>query len=125
MSKTLFVGGLSDEVTEALLRSALIPFGDLTEVSLPIDGASQRHRGFGFATFEDAVDAAAAMANLDGAELLGRTLRVNTSKPRADKASKSVWDEASEWYAELNVTKVGEGAGGGGGAAADTTMTAK
>ena len=120
MSKTLFIGGLADEVNEAFLRSVLIPFGELTEVSLPIDGASQRHRGFGFATFEDAVDAAAAIANLDGAELVGRTLKVNASKPRADKTPKSVWDEASEWYAELNVTKI---EGGAAGAAAETTTT--
>jgi peptidyl-prolyl isomerase E (cyclophilin E) len=103
-SKTVFIGGLADEVTEALLRATLIPFGDIKEVSLPIDSTSQSHRGFGFATFEDEIDAAAAIANLDGAELLGRTLRVNASQPRTS-TNKSVFDEAQEWFANSIATR--------------------
>ena len=35
--KMLYVGGLAEEVNEATLRAAFLPFGDLTEVSLPLD----------------------------------------------------------------------------------------
>ncbi len=121
MGKTIFIGGLSDDVTEALLRAALIPFGPLSEVSLPLDAAAAagKNRGFGFATYEDEGDAAAAIENLDGAELLGRTLRVNASKERVRK-DRAVWEDAKEWFEGLGKGDGGgedarRGGGGGGG----------
>lgn len=46
--RTIYVGGLADEVTEKLLNDAFIPFGDITEIQMPIDYESQKHRGFAF-----------------------------------------------------------------------------
>lgn len=51
-------------MNESALHSAFIPFGEVKEVSLPIDHATGEHRGFGFVEFEAAEDAAAAMDNM-------------------------------------------------------------
>lgn len=34
-TKTVFVGGLDQQVTQQTLHDAFIPFGDITDVSLP------------------------------------------------------------------------------------------
>lgn len=34
--RTIYVGGLADEVTEKLLNNAFIPFGDLVDIQMPM-----------------------------------------------------------------------------------------
>lgn len=46
--KILYVGGLAEEVNEKILHSAFVVFGDVTDVNIPIDYASNQHRGFGY-----------------------------------------------------------------------------
>lgn len=43
--RTIYVGGLSEEVSEKLIEQAFIPFGDITEIQLPQDYETQKHRG--------------------------------------------------------------------------------
>lgn len=62
--RTVYVGGLADEVTEQLINDAFIPFGDILEIQMPVDYESQKHRGFAFVEFETAEDAAAAIDNM-------------------------------------------------------------
>lgn len=50
--RVLYVGGLSEEVNEKILHSAFIPFGDIADISVPLDYSSQKHRGFAFVEFE-------------------------------------------------------------------------
>ncbi|XP_055593665.1 peptidyl-prolyl cis-trans isomerase E [Uranotaenia lowii] len=95
--RTVYVGGLSDEVTEKLLNDAFIPFGDLVDIQMPVDYESQKHRGFAFLEFESAEDAAAAVDNMNDSELCGRTIRVNIAKPQRIKegSNRPVWAEDS------------------------------
>ena len=77
--RILYVGGLADEVTEDVLEDAFRPFGDvILPVKLPRHGTgpNDRHRGFAFVEMETSEDAAAAMENMMGAELFGKTLKV-------------------------------------------------
>lgn len=62
--RMVYVGGLAEEVDEKTLHAALIPFGDITDVQIPLDYTTQKHRGFGFVEFELPEDAAAAIGNL-------------------------------------------------------------
>jgi peptidyl-prolyl isomerase E (cyclophilin E) len=50
--KTIYVGGLNEDVDEKVLRAAFIPFGELSEVQLPIDYQTEKHRGFAFIDYE-------------------------------------------------------------------------
>jgi RNA recognition motif. (a.k.a. RRM, RBD, or RNP domain) len=45
---------LDDTVTEAVLHAAFLPFGDIKDVSVPLDQGTQKNRGFGFVTFQEA-----------------------------------------------------------------------
>lgn len=65
-------GGLDDTVNEAVLHAAFIPFGDIKDVNIPLDQTTQKNRGFGFITYMEKGDAAAAMDNMHNSELYGR-----------------------------------------------------
>ena len=54
--RTLYVGGLDDKVDQNLLHAAFIPFGDIKDVSIPLDFKTGKHRGFGFVEFEEKED---------------------------------------------------------------------
>ncbi|KAF8389913.1 hypothetical protein HHK36_024432 [Tetracentron sinense] len=101
---TLYVGGLAEEVNESILHSAFIPFGDIKDVKTPLDQATQKHRSFGFVTFLEREDAAAAMDNMDNAELYGRVLTVNYALPEKIKggeqgwAAQPIWADADTWF---------------------------
>lgn len=76
---TLYVGGLEESVNEDILRAAFIPFGEVKDISIPIDHATGTHRGFGFVEYEDKVDAGAAIDNMHNTELFGRVRDTSVS----------------------------------------------
>jgi RNA recognition motif-containing protein len=78
----LFVGGLSWETTTEDLRTAFAKFGAIDDVMIILDRSTGRSRGFGFVSFENATDAAEAVKAMNGAELDGRTLKVNNAEAR-------------------------------------------
>lgn len=84
MSSKLFVGGLSWDTNDQGLAEAFGKFGPVIEAKVISDRDTGRSRGFGFVTFDAPADAERAMAEMDGADLDGRTIRVNPAedKPR-------------------------------------------
>uniref|UniRef100_A0A096N1K4 Peptidyl-prolyl cis-trans isomerase n=1 Tax=Papio anubis TaxID=9555 RepID=A0A096N1K4_PAPAN len=62
--RVLYVGGLAEEVDDKVLHAAFIPFGDITDIQIPLDYETEKHRGFAFVEFELAEDAAAAIDNM-------------------------------------------------------------
>ncbi|XP_065350299.1 peptidyl-prolyl cis-trans isomerase E [Cloeon dipterum] len=93
--RTVYVGGLAEEVDEKVLHAAFIPFGELVDIQMPIDYETEKHRGFAFIEFEASEDAMAAIDNLNDSELFGRTIRVNFAKPQRIKegSTRPVWSE--------------------------------
>lgn len=93
--RVVYVGGLAEEVGEKVLQAAFIPFGDITDITIPLDYTTQKHRGFAFVEFELVEDAAAAIDNMNESELFGRTIRVNVARPKMLKegSSRPVWSE--------------------------------
>eukprot|EP00930_Biecheleria_cincta_P099967 TRINITY_DN91580_c0_g1_i1.p1 TRINITY_DN91580_c0_g1~~TRINITY_DN91580_c0_g1_i1.p1 ORF type:complete len:125 (+),score=34.41 TRINITY_DN91580_c0_g1_i1:132-506(+) len=85
--RTVYVGGLHDEVDRKVLEAAFLPFGDLKTVEIPVDMKTGQHRGFGFVEFMEIEDAEAAIDNMHDAELFGRTLRVNIARAPSNKPS--------------------------------------
>jgi peptidyl-prolyl isomerase E (cyclophilin E) len=61
--KILYVGGLSDDVDEKILKEAFASFGEVN-VQIPLDYQSGKHRGFGFVEFDSTEDAAYAVDNM-------------------------------------------------------------
>jgi RNA recognition motif-containing protein len=86
MSKKLFVGGLSWGTTDDGLHSAFSQFGEIVEAKVITDRETGRSRGFGFVTYSADDSAAKAIAEMDGTELDGRTIKVNEAE---DKPARS------------------------------------
>ena len=115
MAKSLFVGGIAEEVTLDILRAAFIPFGEVKDVQIPLDAAG-KPRGFAFVEFEEEGDAAAAIDNMEGAELFGRTIRVNVARGGGGGGGggvgRAAWSEAQDWFKKLGeVDDAGEAKG--------------
>lgn len=114
LRRTLYVGGLAEEVDEAILRAAFLPFGDIREATIPKDRSTGGHRGFGFVEFEEEEDAQQAVLNMNNSELFGRTVRVNTSRHGPQGAApknRAVWHDDFFFREEMNKRgmTVGEG----------------
>eukprot|EP00069_Balaena_mysticetus_P017123 bmy_02096T0 len=86
---------------DKVLRAAFIPFGDITDIQIPLDYETEKHQGFAFVESELAEDAEAAIKNMspelrskdyantdlsvNESEMFGRTIHVNLAKPFSRK----------------------------------------
>ena len=84
---SIYVGNLSYQVTEEDLKMAFSEYGKVNRVQLPTDRETGRPRGFAFVEMESESQETAAIEALDGAEWMGRDLKVNKAKPREDRGS--------------------------------------
>lgn len=73
----LFVGGLSYDTNEPVLKDAFGEHGALIEVKVICDRQTGKSKGFGFVHFSSENDAAAALQKMDGQLLDGRNIRVH------------------------------------------------
>jgi RNA recognition motif-containing protein len=81
---TIYVGNLSYQATEEDLRAVFADYGNVKRVVLPTDRETGRMRGFAFVEMSDDAQEDSAISELDGAEWMGRQLRVNKARPRED-----------------------------------------
>jgi len=84
---SIYVGNLSYQVTEADLNSVFAEYGSVKRVQLPTDRETGRMRGFGFVEMSAEAEENAAIDALNGAEWMGRELKVNKAKPREERGS--------------------------------------
>lgn len=92
----LYVGSLHYNITEPMLRAIFEPFGTVESVQLQYDGESNRSKGFGFVNFTDSASAKRAMEQMNGFELAGRPMKVNTVSERSDGSMSFLDDEETE-----------------------------
>lgn len=110
MSKRLFVGNLSFDVSEAELQELFAAY-DCSGATVPTT-ASGRPKGFGFVDVPQE-KVAAAIGEMDGKELQGRNLAVAEAKPRPEV---SHWGNSSgRTYGGGGGRGFGGRGGGGGG----------
>lgn len=81
---TIYVGNLSYHATEEDLRSIFAEYGAVKRIVLPTDRETGRMRGFAFVDMDEDAQEDTAITELDGAEWMGRQLRVNKAKPREE-----------------------------------------
>ncbi|MBL1177821.1 RNA recognition motif domain-containing protein [Pantanalinema sp. GBBB05] len=84
---SIYVGNLSYQVTEEGISEAFSEYGTVKRVQLPTDRETGRVRGFAFVEMETEAEETAAIEALDGAEWMGRDLKVNKARPREDRGS--------------------------------------
>jgi cold-inducible RNA-binding protein len=80
----IYVGNLSYEVTEEVLKEAFEVFGEVETVKVLKDYDTGRSKGFGFVEMSNNADAQSAINALNDKELKGRTLKVNKARPRTE-----------------------------------------
>ena len=84
---TIYIGNLSYQATEEDLKAVFADYGAVKRVLLPTDRETGRMRGLAFVEMTDDAQEEAAISELDGAEWMGRQLRVNKARPREDDRS--------------------------------------
>ncbi|MEM9924974.1 MAG: RNA-binding protein [Cyanobacteria bacterium P01_D01_bin.50] len=86
---SIYVGNLSYDVTQEDLSSVFGEYGDVKRVQLPTDRETGRPRGFGFVEMESEDAEIKAIDALDGAEWMGRVMKVNKARPREERGGRS------------------------------------
>ncbi|MBE9162458.1 MULTISPECIES: RNA-binding protein [Microcoleaceae] len=81
---TIYIGNLSYRATEEDLKAVFAEYGTVKRVVLPTDRETGRMRGFAFVEMMEDAQEDAAIGELDGAEWMGRALRVNKAKPKEE-----------------------------------------
>lgn len=81
---SIYVGNLSYEVGDEDLKQVFAEYGTVKNVQLPVDRETGRVRGFGFVEMGSEAEETAAIEALDGAEWMGRSLKVNKAKPKPE-----------------------------------------
>jgi len=82
---TIYVGNLSYEVTQEDLKQVFADYGTVKRINIPLDRETGNVRGFAFVDLAEESDEDKAIADLDGAEWMGRDMRVNKAKPRENR----------------------------------------
>ncbi len=84
---SIYVGNLSYDVTQDDLKQTFAEYGTVSRVQLPTDRETGRMRGFAFVEMSTEAEESAAIEALDGAEWMGRDLKVNKARPREERGS--------------------------------------
>jgi len=79
---SIFVGNLPFRAEQEDIIELFAAYGEVTNCALPLERDTGRKRGFAFVEMADEAAEAAAIEALQGAELMGRPLRINKAEPR-------------------------------------------
>ncbi|MBE9066116.1 RNA-binding protein [Leptolyngbya cf. ectocarpi LEGE 11479] len=79
---SIYVGNLSYDATKSDVEEVFAEYGTIKSTHLPTDRETGRPRGFAFVEMSSDAEETAAIEALDGAEWMGRVLKVNKAKPR-------------------------------------------
>jgi RNA recognition motif-containing protein len=101
---SIFVGNLPFRAEQEDVTELFAQFGEVVNCALPLERDTGRKRGFAFVEMSDDAAEEAAIEGLQGAELMGRPLRINKAEPRGSAPRR---DGGGGGY--------GGGGGGGGG----------
>jgi cold-inducible RNA-binding protein len=82
MTKKLYVGNLSYNVTDDALRELFSSVGEVTSVNVITDRMTGRSRGFGFVEMAESEAANQAINQLNGRMLEGREIKVAEARPQ-------------------------------------------
>lgn len=88
MSTKLFVS-LAYSVTEDELRDFFAEVGNVESARVIMDRETNRSKGFGFVEMSTEAEAKAAIDQLNGRELNGRTVSVSEARPQENRERRS------------------------------------
>ena len=82
MNNKLYVGNLSYQMEEDMLKQEFENFGTVKSVKIIKDFDSGRSKGFGFVEMETEDEANVCVEQMDGKEVDGRAIKVNIARER-------------------------------------------
>lgn len=98
MGKTVYVGNISNEITEETLRELFAGYGEVVEIRVVTDQYTDRPKGFAFIDMVTEEAAAAAIVGLDEQTVDGRQLRVAEARPRRRRdTSRDLYTSYRDW----------------------------
>ncbi len=86
MSTKLYVGNLSFNTSNEDLQELFAQAGTVESANVVEDRDTGRSRGFGFVEMSSAEEVKAAIEQLNGKEIDGRSLTVNEARPREERS---------------------------------------
>ena len=84
----IFVGNISFSSNEDDLREVFSEHGEVASVKIIKDMETGRSRGFAFVVMSNDDEAQKAIDALNDFDLQGRKIKVNQSRPKADRPSR-------------------------------------
>jgi RNA recognition motif-containing protein len=85
----IYVSNLSFNVKDEDLRDFFAPYGEVTSAKVILDRMTNESRGFGFIEMPDEEASRKAIAELDGATVENRTIKVNEARPKEERPSRN------------------------------------
>ena len=83
-SNKIYLGNLNQTVTDTLIRDYFSEYGDITEISLPLDRKDQRPKGYAFVTYADPDSAEQALVK-NGTAFLNQEITVELATEKRRK----------------------------------------
>lgn len=83
----IYVSNLSFNVQDEDLQSYFADYGEVTSAKVISDRETGRSRGFGFVEMSNDEAAQKAIAELNGATVDGRSIKVSIAKPREERSN--------------------------------------
>src|ERR1041384_788664 len=95
----IYVSNLSFAVQDEDLREFFAEYGEVTSAKVIMDKYTNRSKGFGFVEMSDDAAAQKAIAELDGATVDGRSIKVNVARPKEERPARkpSYSNSNSRW----------------------------
>ncbi len=87
MNKNLYVGNLTVNATEEVIRDNFSTAGQVATVTIIKDNYTRQSKGFGFVEMETEEGARQAIEMFNGGKLDGNTIIVNEARPKRDQGS--------------------------------------
>ena len=84
----IYVSNLGFNVQDEDLREFFTPYGEVSSAKVIMDKMTNKSRGFGFVEMPDNEASKKAIAELDGATVEGRTIKVVEARPKEDRPSR-------------------------------------
>ncbi len=88
MAKKLYVGNMSYDTTEEILRTLFAGVGTVESVNIITDRMSGRPKGFGFVEMATEEEAQAAISQLNGTTLDDRQINVAEARPQRPRSDR-------------------------------------
>lgn len=85
----IYVSNLPFAVVDEDLRSYFAEYGEVSSAKVIMDKYTNRSKGFGFVEMSDDAAADKAIAELDGATIEGRSIKVSVAKPREERPART------------------------------------